>query len=45
VDLAITHGVPVEESLAVRHPDAVTAAPGPRVLTAAALERWVQEGL
>jgi hypothetical protein len=45
VDLAIIHGVPVEESLAAWHPDAVTAAPGPGVLTAAALERWVQEGL
>ena len=43
VDLAVAHGVPVEESLAARHPDALTAAAGPGVLTAAALERWVQE--
>jgi beta-phosphoglucomutase-like phosphatase (HAD superfamily) len=43
VDLAVAHGVPVEESLAARHPHAGTAAPGPGVLTAAALERWVQE--
>jgi beta-phosphoglucomutase-like phosphatase (HAD superfamily) len=43
VDLAVAHGVPVEESLAGRHPHAATAPPGPRVLTAAALETWVQE--
>jgi len=43
VDLAVAHGVPVEASLAARHPDALTDVPGPGVLTAAVLERWVQE--
>jgi beta-phosphoglucomutase-like phosphatase (HAD superfamily) len=42
VDLAITHGVPVEAPLAARHPDAVVAPPGQGVLTAALLEQWVQ---
>src|SRR5215213_4952067 len=43
VDLAVTHGVPVEESLAGGHPHARVAAPGPGVLTAVALEEWVEE--
>ncbi|MCW2681789.1 MAG: HAD-superfamily hydrolase, subfamily variant 3 [Frankiales bacterium] len=41
VDLAVAHGVAVEPSLAGRHPGAVTE--GPTVLTAQALQEWVQE--
>ncbi|MCU1692421.1 MAG: hypothetical protein JWM64_1512 [Frankiales bacterium] len=40
VDLAVTHGVPVDASLAARHPQSVTADP---VLTPEVLEHWVQE--
>jgi beta-phosphoglucomutase-like phosphatase (HAD superfamily) len=43
VDLAVEHGVPVEAVLATRRPGATTAPAGPGVLTAAALEHWVQE--
>ncbi|MDQ4094097.1 MAG: HAD family phosphatase [Actinomycetota bacterium] len=48
VDLAVGSGVPVEPALAVRHPGAVTVTtdlPGAtrHALTAARLERWVQE--
>lgn len=43
VDLAVAHGVPVEAALATGHPSAVPAEPGQAVLTAALLERWVQE--
>jgi len=43
VDLAVAHGVPIEPSLAGRHPNAVTADAGEGVLTATELERWVQE--
>ena len=41
VDLAVAHGVPVEASLAARHPGAATH--GDRLLTAGDLERWVQQ--
>jgi beta-phosphoglucomutase-like phosphatase (HAD superfamily) len=41
VDLAVAHGVALEPALAGRHPGAVTE--GPVLLTADALERWVQE--
>jgi HAD superfamily hydrolase (TIGR01509 family) len=40
VDLAVSHGVAVDPSLGVRHPDAVTREP---VLTADLLEHWVRE--
>jgi beta-phosphoglucomutase-like phosphatase (HAD superfamily) len=47
VDLAVAAGAPVEETLAARHPAARTVPAGGtaqgRVLTAADLERWVQE--
>ncbi len=43
VDLAVDHGVPLEPSIAARHPDAVTGDEGDGVLTAADLERWVRE--
>ncbi len=42
VDLAVAHGVPIERSLAARHPDAVTSDGGDGALTMADLERWVQ---
>lgn len=45
VDLAVAHGVPVDGSLAARHPGAVTSGAVTRgaVLTAELLEEWVQE--
>jgi hypothetical protein len=48
VDLAVGGGVPVEATLAVRYPGAVTTTTDlsggtPHMLTAARLEHWVQE--
>ena len=43
VDLAVAHGVPIERSLADRHPAAITCDGGGGGLSAADLELWVRE--